>query len=354
MQRKRGLELARPFGSPLLVHRSWLGAVALLVAHLAVTTFGADSLSMAVPFAVLAAVGIFVSVVLHEGAHALARRLIRLQTVDVTVLVFGGIARTARESRRRGDEIGLALIGPLTSAAIGLAILAGSSSLTGPPGRLVWVIAVANLVLAAVNILPGLPFDGGALLTAILVARGRPRGQAVGTAARWGRVIGVASVMAGGWLLVTSYSVLQDAAIGLWLVLVGVFVVSEASRAQRAVAVRAVTENGTAGSWARPFVGKIRSETLVPADGGPYAVSDGGRLAGVLLPAALSAGRGKRAGEVMVPWTPDIALKADVPITAALQRLASTAAGMLVVLDEAGVVRGVIDTECVRARFEQG
>ncbi len=351
MQRKRGLELGRPFGTPLLVHRSWLGAAALLVAHLALTTFGADPLPTAVVFGAAAAAGIFMSLLVHEGAHALARRWVGIQTADVTLFVFGGIARTHTEPRR-GDEAAVALTGPLVSAAVGIGALAASSSLAGRPSRVVWTIAIANLVLAGLNVLPAIPFDGGTVLTAYL-SRHRSRQRSVRAATRWGRVFGIASVMAGGWLLVTSVAAVRDAAIGLWLVLIGGFVLSEAVRAQRAWLVSRVTEDGTAGTWARPFTGKIRSETLVPADGGPYAVSDGSRLAGVLLPAALSSGRGQRARDVMIPWTPDIALGADVPITSALQRLASSEAGVLVVLDEAGVVRGVIDTEGVRARFGQ-
>jgi hypothetical protein len=53
----------------------------------------------------------------------------------------------------------------------------------------------------------------------------------------------------------------------------------------------------------------------------------------------------------MIPWTPDIALPSDASIPSVLEQLAASSAGVLVVLDEGGVVRGVIDTDGVRERL---
>jgi CBS-domain-containing membrane protein len=69
------------------------------------------------------------------------------------------------------------------------------------------------------------------------------------------------------------------------------------------------------------------------------------------MPGALADARGKRAGEAMIPWTSDIALPSETPISSVLQRLASSGGGVLVVLDPAGVVRGVIDSDGVQARL---
>lgn len=351
MQRKRGLQLGRPFGSPLLVHRSWLGAAALLVAHLAITTFGGDSLVVAIAFGVAAAIGVFASVVLHEGAHSLARRWVGVRTVDCTLFPFGEIARTSGGAGRPGDVLIVGLVGPFVNATIGVCALLFSGSLAGDVERLVTVVSFANLALAGLNLIPGLPLDGGRILAARLEARGRSRHRAVWTATRGGFVLSAAAVMAGIWLVVRSRNALADAAVGLWLIVLGVFLWSEAGRAQRASRFDGIAHDGTAGTWARPFAGKIRSSTVVPADGGPYAVSDGSRLTGIVLPSALATGKGKTAGDIMIPWTPDIALNADVPIGSAIQRLVASPSGVLVVLDDGGVVRGVIDTDGVRARL---
>jgi len=329
-----------------------LGAGALLIVHLAFTTFGADSLLMAVALGSAAVLGIFVSVVLHEGAHALARRLIRVKTTDVTLFVFGGVARTDTEPRRTGDEAAVALTGPVASAVLGLGCLLGADYLNGRAATVLDIVGVANLVLAAANLLPGLPLDGGRLLASYLWRRSGDRGAALRTTARMGVAWGVAAVLTGAWLTATSLSSLADSALGLWLILVGVFVSSEASRAGRGARVAGLLANGTAGSWARPFAGRLRGETLVPVEGGPYAVSDGARLAGILMPQALEVGHGRLARDVMIPWTPDIALPSDAPISSVLEHLATAGAGVLVVLDEGGVVRGVIDADGVRDRLE--
>ncbi len=351
MQRKRGLQLGRPFGFPLLVHRSWLGVGALLTVHIALTTFGAERFAVAVAASAAVVVVIFLSTVLHEGAHALARRSVRIDTADVTLFVFGGVARTSKEPWRPGQEWVVAIAGPLASVGIGLGCLIGSSYVPAVASDAVWLVGFANLVLAGANLLPGLPLDGGRIFAGYMWRRNGDRAAALLLASRTGKAWGLAAVLIGLWLTATSLSVPSDAALGLWFVLVGVFLISEASRAGRGAHVAGLVVDGTAGAWARPFTGRIRAETVVPGDGGPYAVSDGPRLAGILMPEALATASGKRAGEVMIPWTPDIALNWDVPITSALQRLASPGTAVLVVLDESGIVRGVIDNEGVRARL---
>jgi Zn-dependent protease len=351
MQRKRGLRLAQPLGIPLLVHRSWLGAGALGIAHLAFTTFGAESFPIAIGLSVAAMAGLFASVLIHEGAHELARRWVDVRTADVTLFVFGGVARTLTEPRRPRDELSVSLTGIVASAAVAVGCLVGAGSLSGKVDDVIRIVGVANLVLAGVNLLPGLPLDGGRLLVSSLWKRRGDRAAAIRTAARTGVAWGVAAVLTGAWLTATSLRAATDAALGLWLILVGVFIVSEASRVGRSARVAGLVAGGTAGTWARPFAGRLKAETLVPADGGPYAVSDGPRLAGVLMPSALDVGRGRPAREVMIPWTPDIALPSDASIPSVLEQLAASTAGVLVVLDEGGVVRGVIDTDGVRERL---
>jgi Zn-dependent protease len=355
MQRKRGLEFGRPFGFPLLVHRSWFGAGALLVVHLASTSFGADSLPIAMIAGILAAAAVFGSVVVHEGAHALVRRWTGVTTVDATLFVFGGVARTVGEPGGRGRDAAVALAGPVTNGALAAGAFILQSSVGGHLSEALWTIGVANTVFALLNLLPAMPLDGGQLLTSVLWRRrGWDRSHAVRAAARGGEVLGTATLLTGAWLTFTSISTIPDAALGFWLLLVGAVLASEAARTRRAANVASLMADATAGSWARPFTGKLRSETPVPSEGGPYAVSDGSRLAGILMPNAIALGRGMRARDVMIPWTPEIALSADAPISSALERLAASGPGVLVVLDEGGVVRGVIDSEGVQARLGGG
>jgi Zn-dependent protease len=347
MQPKRGLELGRPFGFPLLVHRSWLGAGALLTVHLALTSFGADPLVISLSVAAGVTLAIFGSVVLHEGAHALVRTWVGDETVDSVLFVFGGVART-RSERDRGDAY-IVLAGPIANVLLSGGLFYARSYTTGRLDEALWTIGVANIVLTAVNLLPALPLDGGLLVRTLLRRRGRGRSEAIRAAARGGEAIGAAMMVTGGWLTLTSLATLPDAALGLWLVLVGGFLFSEAGRQRRAARVVAAVAEGTAGTWARPFVGRVRTEMPVP-EGGPYAVSDGSRLAGILMPRTADAGD-ELAGDAMIPWTPEIALQAEAPISRVLEMLATSDSGVLVVLDESGVVRGVIDSEGLQERL---
>lgn len=350
MQRKRGLELGRPFGAPLLVHRSWFPAGSLLAAHLSITVFGPEALPIAITLGVVTSMLIFGSVLLHELAHLAARRLAGIRTIDVTLFLFGGVARTS-ETRRDIAGAGTALTGPAVSGAVGVMLLSVSSSVPAQVGELLRTLGLANLVLAGMNLLPFAPLDGERLLTAIASIVSDKRDAAARFALRGGQIVGAASVGIGVWIVVVGFNDTQDAAAGLWLALIGAFVVSEATRMSRARTVAAQVEGATAGSWARPFTGRVRAETEVPVSGGPYAVSDGSRLAGILIPRSMKANRGKRASEAMIPWTPNIGLPADSPLPDALERLAASRAGALVVLDERGVVRGVLDADTVRARL---
>lgn len=350
MQPRRGFALGRPFPFPLLVHRSWLGVGALLVAHLSLTAFGADPLWLAVLLSIVATGGVFASVLAHEAAHAVARRAVGIEVSEVTLFAFGGVARMTAGPKRRYDALGVAVAGVLGSLALGLVLRALTGTLDGRGGQLVWVVASANLALAAVNVLPAFPFDGAEALVVAWRRRGRSRGEAVRAAVRTGRVFGVAAAMLGIWLAARSTDVLTDAALGLWLAVLGVFVAIEAGRMGRLATAGAAVE-GTAATWARPFTGKLRAEATIPQTGGPFAVSDGRRLEGVVLPRALAGGRGRSAAEVMVPWTSDLALDGDVPIAVALQRLAESGRDVLVVLGEGGVVRGVLDADSVRERL---
>src|SRR5512132_318247 len=122
----------------------------------------------AVALAILSAVLFFGSVLVHELAHAVASQARGIRVQDVTLFLFGGATRARVESRGPGDEILIALVGPLTSGVLaGLCgIIAGlggdvlSRPLAGTLGYLAWV----NLVLAAFNLVPGFPLDGGRLL----------------------------------------------------------------------------------------------------------------------------------------------------------------------------------------------
>lgn len=122
----------------------------------------------------------FAAVVLHELGHALMARRYGIRTLDITLLPIGGVARLERVPTGSGAEVLIALAGPLVNVALaGAAFLALqlSGSAVGDPivgsvtapllPQLFWL----NLWLAAFNLLPAFPMDGGRVLRGLLAAR---------------------------------------------------------------------------------------------------------------------------------------------------------------------------------------
>lgn len=139
-------------------------------------------------------VALFGSIVLHELGHALMARRYGIGTADITLYVFGGIARLERMPRSAGPELLISLAGPAVNFAIVLAIglftgLADSLGIV-VPGVIAFVGSM-NLFLGLFNLIPAFPMDGGRVLRAILSSPlGRVRATEV--AAGLGRFIAIA------------------------------------------------------------------------------------------------------------------------------------------------------------------
>jgi Zn-dependent protease len=335
----RGLELGRPLGFPLLLHGSWLPAGALVIAHLSFTAYGDRDLAPSIAHAAITVAAFFVCVALHGLAHVVSARMSDAPREPVRLFVFGDVHPGAHD---RGAAR-TALAGPAVSAAIGGLLVLLGSSFSGTVLDIVRTLAAANLTLAAVNLVPGLPFDGGRLLVA--VSRKDRRTLAM----RIGVLSGFIAVIGGVWLLLGGRGILADTALGLWFLLAGIFVVAEARSARGRASGSLRIKDLTVGSWARPFVGRIDASSAVPAGEGPFAVSEDGRLAGVLTRTIPRPG--KRVGDVMIPWTADLGVSADAPLSTALERLATASTPVVVVVDREGVVRGVLDEYAVRERL---
>jgi Zn-dependent protease/predicted transcriptional regulator len=181
----------------------------------------------AVALAILSAVLFFGSVLVHELAHALVAQARGIRVQDITLFLFGGATRAKVDSRGPGDEFLIALVGPLTSGLLAglFGVVAGlgrdvlSRSLAGTFGYLAWT----NLLLAAFNLVPGFPLDGGRLLRAAIW-------KATGSLARATRVASVAG-QAVGWLLVAAgvaWLLAGDLAGGIWFAFIGWFLVQAA------------------------------------------------------------------------------------------------------------------------------
>ncbi|MFF5342758.1 site-2 protease family protein [Streptomyces althioticus] len=214
-ERKRGgLLMGRPFGVPVYVAPSWF-LVAILITWVfggqidrVLPELGAASYLVSLFFAV----AFYASVLVHELAHTLAALRFKLPVRRIQLQFFGGVSEIEKEAETPGREFVLAFVGPLLSLVLAglfyLGLLAVDPA--SVPGVLLAGLMVSNLIVAAFNLLPGLPLDGGRMLRAVVWAiTGKPMTGTV--AAAWvGRALAVC-VLIGLPLLTQSGALGSDA-----------------------------------------------------------------------------------------------------------------------------------------------
>lgn len=132
------------------------------------------------------AIVLYLSVLLHEVSHALVAKRLGYGVRSITLHFLGGMTEMDGASRKPRHEFLIAVVGPLTSIGVGL-VGVGLWFVT-PPGVVrvaVEGLAGANLVIGVLNLVPGLPLDGGRVLkAAVWGASGNPHRATI--VAGWG------------------------------------------------------------------------------------------------------------------------------------------------------------------------
>jgi len=188
----------------------------------------------------VAALGLFVGVVLHELGHSLVAMRFGYPIAAITLWIFGGIAQLEELPEDWKQELAIAIAGPVVSVALGvvsyvafLFVPASGGVTLAAVKFLLGYLALLNVALAAFNMLPGFPMDGGRVLRALL-ARNRPHARATEIATEVGKLfaigLGLFGLFGGG---------------GLFLVAIAFFIyIGAAGEAQRTV-MRAAFEGVT-------------------------------------------------------------------------------------------------------------
>jgi len=312
------------------------------------------------------AVVLYLAVLLHEASHAVMARRYGFQVEAITLHFLGGMTAIKGETRSPRQEFWIAVVGPLTSIAVGAAAL-GLWFVT-PDGLLrmaVEGLAGANLLIGVLNLVPGLPLDGGRVLkAAVWGATGRPH---TGTmAAGWGgRVVAVLALSWPLWqetLLDTPPDVLDF----ILSFVVAAFLWSGASAAMASARVRRKLPALVARDLARrtlavpgdlPLAEAVRRAREAEA-GGIVTVTTGGSPVGVVNEEALLA-----TPEDRRPWVPvstvartlDAGLRLPVGITGEdlVRAINAHPAGEYLLVDDDGSIYGVLVTSDVDRAFRE-
>lgn len=237
----------------------------------------------------LAALLLFLSVLLHELAHSLVAQRRGLPVKSITLFIFGGVSNIEQEPKSPGVEFQMAFVGPLTSLVIGglsflllLAIGGGRSPLAAILGYL----AVANVLLGLFNLVPGFPLDGGRVLRSIIWKLSGSLRTATRVATLAGQGIAYLFILGGIWLIFAGSWV--D---GLWIGFIGWFLLSGAQSANSQVMLETMFKGVTVGEVmnaspvtvpANISLQKLVDDLLLPHGWRSAFVMQGDQLVGVI------------------------------------------------------------------------
>jgi Zn-dependent protease len=355
--------LGRIFGIEIGLHFSWFIIAALLTMSLAGHLYSVNRewpAGLVWTAAGVTALAFFAAILLHELSHAAVARARGVEVASITLFALGGIAHMKRDTADARTEFWMGLAGPCTSVLIG-AVALGLASLLGwnfdatpaTPGMvmLVW-FGFINIMLAAFNMIPGFPLDGGRVLRAILWWRSGNQVRATHVAARLGQIVAV------GFITIGFLSFVFGGGFGgLWLAFIGLFLVDAARSA--------VFETTVMESLRGVRVGDVMSRDCTTVERGTaiadvaedvlrtgkrcFFVMDDGQVAGMVTPQELRAVPRDRwnatpAVEAMKPVERLHRIDADAPVTQALDAIAQEDVNQLPVLEH-GRIRGVISRD---------
>lgn len=359
-----GLFVGRVFGIPIYFAPSWFLIAALLTVIYAPTveqsvggTGGGVSYLVAFGFAVL----LYASVLVHELGHSLVARAFRLPVRRITIHAFVGFSEIEQEPPTPGREALVAVAGPAVSVL--LAVVGALSTQLFPPGGIPRLLSTAltlsNALIAVLNLLPGLPLDGGRVFRALVwrVSKSQVTGT---TVSAWvGRVIGVALGVGG-----TIWAVQRQTPNALYdvlvAILIGSFVWSGASSALRSAKLRTALPDLAARRLTRRALPVAADLPLAEAlrrlgiDGARalVVVDAAGRPTGIVSESAVAATPPPRrpwiaAGTLARTLAPGLTLTTELAGADLLRALQAAPAEEYLVVEPSGEVYGVLSTSDV-------
>ena len=356
-------------GADVLVSSTWFivaGLIAVVVApRIDEVQPGLGSLKYVAGLAF--AVILYLSVLLHEASHAYVARHYGYRVTSITLHFLGGMTAIDSEARKPRQEFWIAVVGPITSIAVGGAAL-GLWFVT--PGGLLQMavggLAGANLLVGALNLVPGLPLDGGRVLKSLVwkITNNMHRGTIV---AAWGGRVAAVLVLA--WPLlaravldfspdVFDYLMAAIIASFLWTGATASMISARVRRRLPALKARPLARRVVAVPSELPITEAVRRAQDVGA--GAIVVHAGDdRLSGVVNETALLATPEERRAWVPVSSVSrtiedGMVLGADIAGEDLIKAMSSTPAEEYVLVEPDGTIFGVLATSDVDRAFEEG
>ena len=364
-----GVKIGTIFGIDIRVDFSWF-IIFFLILWSFTSAVYPESVPGLQPLAYLA-MGVcgtllfFASLVAHELSHSVVARRRGIPVEGITLFIFGGMAITRAEAQKPSDEFVIAGVGPLASIAIaaGLALLQFVGTLVGWPlavSSVLYNTMLLNLMLAAFNLLPGMPLDGGRILRALVW-------KATGNATRGARV--AANAGRGLAIMLIGFGLFQalngNVIGGLWLVFIGWFLNNAALSSYRQYVAKplGVLRARDAMTASPECVDQETSIAVAVTEYftrrryTAYPVLSRGRAVGVITftqarDVPLEQWATQTVKSVMTPLTDDVVVKPDEGLTVVLDRMRRSPVRRLLVMRGANL-EGIISAHDVAAWLER-
>src|ERR671922_2018207 len=122
---------------------------------------------------ILAVALFYGSLLAHELGHALVARRLGTRVDGITLWLFGGVARLSGDAVSDSAELRITLVGPAVTVAVAIVFAVISAAMATfnlfplTADMFAWLARI-NFILAAFNLIPAFPLDGGRVLRAIL------------------------------------------------------------------------------------------------------------------------------------------------------------------------------------------
>ena len=353
------LKLTTVFGIEIKVNVSWVFIAALLSWALAKGYFPVvheglqqiDYWSMSI----IAVLGLFASILLHELAHSIVARAFGLEIKSITLWLLGGMAEMRDEPPTPKAEFLMAIAGPAASVSLaGLFYLTGAALGSGGSAALIGLVASylakLNLVLAIFNLAPAFPLDGGRVARAAIWSATGNYQRATDIASIMGSIFGLGLIALGLISLLTGMGLSS-----LWLVILGLFIrfAADASRAQAQAKHTLAGERVSDTMTANPIcvspdipVAHLIEHYMYKYPFEFFPVVDNGQLVGsVSLHEVKRVPPGERGAipvhQITRPLTDDHTIGIDASATQALAQMQATGQSLLMVTRGQAIV-GVI------------
>ncbi len=246
---KNAVDLFEIFGFRIRVDPSWLIIAALIVWSLSTSYFPVELPGLNrfdyIGISIIAMLGLFVSLILHELSHSLVARMFDLKVGGITLFIFGGVAELEQNPRNAASEFWIAIVGPLMSIALagvfyttqGILPAVGASPLII---SLFGYLALINLVLALFNLVPAFPLDGGRVLRAAIWHFKNDLMTATRIASRIGIAFAIFLMAVG---LVSLF--MSQTMGGLWQILIGFFILGASRSSYEDLVIKQILKGQT-------------------------------------------------------------------------------------------------------------